>query len=324
MSVTNPERVVTKQDLADFYTEIFPYLGGSAASGFTPVGTVIAVFAETAPTNYLVCDGTAYNKADYPELAAHLLALTTHSQYEVSGDSTKFKVPDLRGEFLRGTGTNSHTNQGSGANVGVHQDATEIPYIESNATQLRSSGVNVKNHERGQLISTTGAQFKYATGTTFDYVYQSYTSRPTNTSVLFCIAVKNIVMGGGSSMNYSTDEQLIGNWLGKPLYQKVYTNLTTGNGYKIESPVLLDDTISFDIAILDNGMSFFKPSSDLTCPVNAAWYTGGTQLIEIGCQLYVDANHKLYYYVQNAAASGSQAWVDKPMTLVVRYTKTTD
>lgn len=28
MSVTNPERVVTKQDLADFYEQILPYLGG--------------------------------------------------------------------------------------------------------------------------------------------------------------------------------------------------------------------------------------------------------------------------------------------------------
>ena len=41
----------------------------------------------------------------------------------LAGDGvTTFKVPNLLGEFLRGTGTNSYTNQGSGANVGVHQD----------------------------------------------------------------------------------------------------------------------------------------------------------------------------------------------------------
>ena len=33
MSVQNPERVVTKQDLADFYQEILPYLGGDGGGG---------------------------------------------------------------------------------------------------------------------------------------------------------------------------------------------------------------------------------------------------------------------------------------------------
>ena len=37
-----------------------------------------------------------------------------------------FGIPDLRGEFLRGTGTNSHVNGGNGAGVGEHQDATAI------------------------------------------------------------------------------------------------------------------------------------------------------------------------------------------------------
>ena len=32
MSVENPERVVTKQDLKDFYDEIRPYLGGGGGS----------------------------------------------------------------------------------------------------------------------------------------------------------------------------------------------------------------------------------------------------------------------------------------------------
>ena len=89
-----------------------------------PVGTIIHFFGETAPSGYLICNGAEYADADYPILAAQLKGLTTNTPF-VGSDSDHFKVPDLRGEFLRGTGTNGHTNQGNGANVGVHQDATQ-------------------------------------------------------------------------------------------------------------------------------------------------------------------------------------------------------
>lgn len=213
MSLTNPTDVVTEERLKDFYDEIFPYLGGKADAGFTPIGTIIPMIAETAPANYLICDGTAYNKSDYPELAAHLLSMTNHSMYEVSGDDTKFKVPDLRGEFLRGTGTNSHADNGNGANVGVHQDGTQIP--------------------NNWTTGATGYMRKYADGTRCDVTQKDavinasdtpknlqltssasdaggndmkYTVRPTNTSVLYCIAVKNIYYDANRDDFYTKSE----------------------------------------------------------------------------------------------------------------------
>jgi hypothetical protein len=44
---------------------------------------------------------------------------------------TTFAVPDLRGEFLRCTGTNSHANNGNGSSVGIHQNGTMIPAFRS-------------------------------------------------------------------------------------------------------------------------------------------------------------------------------------------------
>ena len=46
MSVQNPERVVTKQDLADFYQEILPYLGGEGGGG----GSTELPMVSTLPT----------------------------------------------------------------------------------------------------------------------------------------------------------------------------------------------------------------------------------------------------------------------------------
>ena len=87
--------VLTQADALDIYNnKIKPYLNGASHNGCLPVGTIISVFDEVAPNHFLICDGTTYNKADYPILAAKLLSLTDHSAYEVSGDDTKFKVPD--------------------------------------------------------------------------------------------------------------------------------------------------------------------------------------------------------------------------------------
>lgn len=85
-----------------------------------------------APDGYLVCDGTVYNISDYPLLANHF-ETQFQTKNHFGGDGiTTFAVPDLRGEFLRGTGTNSHTNQGSGLNVGMHQDGTIHHMTNSN------------------------------------------------------------------------------------------------------------------------------------------------------------------------------------------------
>lgn len=47
MSVSNPDRVVSKQDLADFYGIIYPYLGGSGG-GSSPSTVLTQVLAAGA------------------------------------------------------------------------------------------------------------------------------------------------------------------------------------------------------------------------------------------------------------------------------------
>jgi microcystin-dependent protein len=82
-----------------------------------PVGTVSAFAGAKAnvPDGYLVCDGSVYAKADYPDLAA-LLGTTYGDPNDIGGSSiTDFFVPDLRGLFIRGlnTGANSWSNTSS-------------------------------------------------------------------------------------------------------------------------------------------------------------------------------------------------------------------
>lgn len=158
-------------------------------AGGTPVGTIIQFFGYIAPNGYLSCDGTEYLKADYPALATLLADLDTHystTQY-VGSDNDHFKVPDLRGEFLRGTGTNGHTNEGSGANVGVHQNGTIVSGIYVDTTNRNylfglhpRTDMDVSINSNGRAWSAYGSSDSQNSGTV-------YKIRPTNTSVLMCI-----------------------------------------------------------------------------------------------------------------------------------------
>lgn len=173
----------------------FPIPQGEAGTRGVPVGTVINFFGDSAPDGYLACDGAEYNKADYTALSAHLATLSTASQYAGS-TSDKFKVPDLRGEFLRGTGTNGHSGQGSGSNVGIHQDATTMLALgleTSGAYGLARSGDLTASEYPTNADSYSGLSGNKkrtvsSTSTTMSSTGRSsMTARPTNTSVMYCI-----------------------------------------------------------------------------------------------------------------------------------------
>lgn len=166
----------------------------------TPVGTVISyITGTTAPDGYLICDGSSYQISDYPNLAEAIKnGLGSYNYYGGDGVST-FAVPDLRGEFLRGTGTNSHTNtvlgvnEGSGGNVGAHQEATPIRQIDMSVTsnQVLIRTFNQKNFSQLNVLDAYVEENAYVrlTGTITNETGSTavYTSRPTNTSVLYCI-----------------------------------------------------------------------------------------------------------------------------------------
>lgn len=184
-----------------------------AYGGFTPVGTIISLMGVSAPANYLKCDGTIYNITDYPDLANYFTAqFGTANKFGGDGVTT-FAVPDLRGEFLRGTGTNSYTNQGNGANVGNHQDGTEIPYFGFNQdagdlwTQTNAGknlGVSLGVIKEDHLNTTavrTGEYWRKTNTFSDSNGATTFTAKPTNTSVLYCIAYKDIYLADTPDIN---------------------------------------------------------------------------------------------------------------------------
>lgn len=160
----------------------------------TPVGHIISYMGNVAPKHYLICDGAIYNIADYPKLATHINdEFGSYSYFGGDGIAT-FAVPDLRGEFLRGSGTATRST-GSGANVGEHQDGTAMPkigideykqvFVHTEKTPVVCINPDLEiideTHKTGMSIVNDNYETWDGSGITHT------TTRPTNTSVLYCI-----------------------------------------------------------------------------------------------------------------------------------------
>ena len=214
------------EDIKDAFQIYRPFAGLTMGigGGYAPLGTINFFDATVAPQDWLACDGSVYNIADYPQLAEWDATQHGASNFYGGNGTTTFAVPDLQGEFLRGTGTNSHTNQGSGANVGVHQDGTESQNIQTgtNLVIFDNSGWNdLLNADTVKYSQSTRGIINQSSSQSADNTKSSYTSRPTNTSFLIC--VKAVVAGEV----YSTEERVVGTWIdGKKIYQKTYVGLS--------------------------------------------------------------------------------------------------
>lgn len=174
-------------------------------------GTVVSYMGENVPEGYLACDGKEYSINDYKVLAEHIKIEFGSYQHFGGNGTTTFAVPDLRGEFLRGTGTGSR-NSGSGSNIGEHQDATLHSMvhnyytdswvgiggyvgsysfnstISSNLDVLRNQDKNYGNSVGVVSVGIDSTECgSFNTSAQFLNKPTVYTSRPTNTSILYCI-----------------------------------------------------------------------------------------------------------------------------------------
>lgn len=278
--------------------------------GFTPVGTVIAVMGNTAPNHYLICNGQEVSIKSYPELALYFNEQFGSINHFGGNGTTTFCVPDLRGEFLRGTGTNSHENQSSGSNVGEHQDAN-LPNITGKATDIGFGTTT------GSFVTTSSSNYRATAGSSGSSKFGQlsidasksssiYTSiddaRPTNTSVLYCIAVHDIYVD--ARYNYSLEEQVVGRWIdGKPLYQKTISigDIPTGQ----------TKTVNHNIENMDKTYNIF-----------GTMYAGSTaEFIPSGenTNFRIQVSRSVIILI---ISGGWSSWGDAYIT--IQYTKTTD
>src|SRR3990172_4438848 len=71
-----------------------------ADGNLCPIGSILMYGGSSAPTNWLLCDGSAVSRTTYLNLF-NIISTT----YGVGDGSTTFNVPDLRGRVAVGVGT---------------------------------------------------------------------------------------------------------------------------------------------------------------------------------------------------------------------------
>lgn len=180
-----------------------PYAGQALVYGGTgqwsnatiiPAGTVISYANNTTPSGFIQCNGASLIVADYGPLFDAI-------GYQYGGSGTSFRVPDLRGEFIRGI------DNGRGIDIGrvfgSHQ-ADAIRNITGTVGQPSNNSYDsiflqdnpVTTGAFGTITGdyiTQGAQHGVATNAgvfTFDASQQVPTAdenRPYNSALLTCI-----------------------------------------------------------------------------------------------------------------------------------------
>lgn len=188
----------------------------------TPVGHIMAVMGKVAPKHYLMCDGNNYNIADYPYLSQYITTQFGAVNHFGGDGTTTFAVPDLRGEFLRGTGVNQHANQTSGLDVGEHQDAT-----------LTTSSAN------GTLVAGSTST--------------KYSAVPTNTSVLYCIKYEPTYFVDISG--YRVEDELLD-------AAKEFTSGTSNTAITLSEDISKYDYIEVSFALYDSSYSKYTQIYD--------------------------------------------------------------
>tara|TARA_A200000113_G_scaffold200595_1_gene193888 strand:+ start:433 stop:969 length:537 start_codon:yes stop_codon:yes gene_type:complete len=165
-----------------------------STGGLAPAGTIIAFGGFSAPAGYLACDGSSVLKADYPELYAVV------SSYWGSSTATNFTLPDLRGAFLRGTGSHGTSNMANGndyagPSVGSFENDQfqghrhTFKVVNDNANYSNTPFINVDKTNAG--ADGTGV----VNGRIFDPITDGSNgtprvgdeTRPFNAGVLYCI-----------------------------------------------------------------------------------------------------------------------------------------
>ena len=135
-----------------------------ASIGTSPTGTIVMYGGSSAPSGWVLCDGSSYNRTNqtYNNLFSVL-------QYSYGGSGNQFNVPDLRGRVGigsgQGTGLTSRTLGQTGgseshtlsvAEMPNHQHYTQIGiaaegYALSGANNIYSVGVPT-----GQVTTAVG------------------------------------------------------------------------------------------------------------------------------------------------------------------------
>lgn len=150
------------------------------------VGTIIPYAGNTPPQNALLCDGSAISRAAYPELFSAI-----GTTWGAGNGTSTFNIPNLSGQFLRGTGGNAAalgTAQGDAIrDIQGQIGTTEIVLFSRASGAFSGAGGVPGNYYAASTVSPGRVQYGYGAFAASNVVPTAAENRPVNYSVNFCI-----------------------------------------------------------------------------------------------------------------------------------------
>ena len=161
---------------------------GTVSSGMTlPTGALMPYAGASAPTGYLLCDGSSVSSSTY--LALHAVISNTYggSAYTGAG-ALSFNLPDLRGRLPMGAGTGTGQNSsGTGAPSGTAQTARTRGQWGGEETNLLST-TEMPSHNHGGATQGGG----------------SHSHTPAGSIGNVGLGTNNLAVAGGSQWGFSS------------------------------------------------------------------------------------------------------------------------
>jgi microcystin-dependent protein len=164
---------------------------GAGAATLVPPGAVMSFAMNVAPSGWLAASGAAVSRATYAALFAAI-----GTTYGVGNGSTTFTLPDLRGYFVRGAGTNGTDGTSAGTFGALQSD--DFKSHTHTATVTDPGHTHTSNAQRitpgsglgggSQSVTATTTINSSTTGITVANASTGGTeTRPRNIAMLYCI-----------------------------------------------------------------------------------------------------------------------------------------
>jgi hypothetical protein len=287
MSVTNPDKVVTKQDLTDFYNKIFPYLGGMpemVANKFSKSD----IYSTTEKMIGQWIDGLPLY-----ERCIEITMPTVTTQGTMVGISIDISSWNIK-EVVSIDGC-------------FHKDNTSVQAIPLNSVNM----INTNMYGVRIYVNSTNTL-------TVDSNYTTYNGRKGIAIVKYTKATDSAISIGNET-DYSTTEKIVGTWIdSKPIYQKtipITIPTCTTDGTEVSASFAIGASIDTVVDVNAWFVNGAKVSSIFTVTGASTKYVR----ILVQTNAYATAADRNKLRISNASksASGCTGYA------TIQYTKTT-
>ena len=130
-------------------------LAAEVTAKIVPTGAVVSYPANTAPTGWLLCDGSAVSRTTYATLYAAI------GDAHGNGDgSTTFNLPDYRGRFLRGRDGGSGRDPNAGTRTAMNTGGNTgdaVGSVQADEYKAHNHSVTDPGHSHTARAAAAGA-----------------------------------------------------------------------------------------------------------------------------------------------------------------------